>query len=49
MAELSFGAHARHAEPEMRLLADDVLVRVGDRPETDRLRLLLRRPQSVVM
>lgn len=34
MGELCFGAHARHAEPDMRTLADDVLARtsLGDRP-----------------
>jgi hypothetical protein len=41
MAELCFAAHARHAEAEIRTLARDVIARVGGRPGTATLRLLL--------
>jgi 2-dehydropantoate 2-reductase len=41
MGELCFAARARHAEAEMRSLARDVIARVGGRPGTATLRLLL--------
>jgi 2-dehydropantoate 2-reductase len=41
MGELCFAAHARHAEAEMRTLADDVVARLGDCPLTATLRPLL--------
>ena len=44
MGELAFAAHARHAEPEMRALARDVLVRVHDDHRQDALRELLSAP-----
>ena len=47
MGELCFAAHARHAEAEMRALAHDVMARVGERPGTASLGLLLdQRAQS---
>ncbi len=44
MGELAFAAHARHAEPEMRALARDVLCRLGHGDQQDALRLLLTAP-----
>jgi len=46
MGELCFAAHARHAQPEMLTLSDDVLAVVGDRPRTDYVRRLLSQPLS---
>ena len=45
MGELAFAAHARHAEPEMRTLADDVMSRLPRKDASDALkRLLATRP-----
>ncbi len=44
MSELAFAAHARHAEPEMRALARDVLSRLGHDDHQDALRELLAVP-----
>jgi 2-dehydropantoate 2-reductase len=45
--ELFFAAHARHAEPEMRALADQVTARLGNSPAVSRLsELLLAAPPS---
>jgi ketopantoate reductase len=41
MGELAFAAHARHAEPEMRALASDVITRLGPADATVTLRALL--------
>lgn len=41
MGETAFAAHARHAEPEMRRLADDVLNRLPREDASDALRSLL--------
>jgi len=41
MGELAFAAHARHAEPEMRALAADVITRLGRGDATVALRALL--------
>jgi 2-dehydropantoate 2-reductase len=41
MGELAFAAHARHAEPEMRALASDVITRLGRADATATLRALL--------
>jgi 2-dehydropantoate 2-reductase len=41
MGELAFAAHARHAEPEMRALAGDVITRLGRAEGTVALRELL--------
>jgi 2-dehydropantoate 2-reductase len=41
IGELAFAAHARHAEPEMRSLARDVLARVARSGEAPSLRRLL--------
>jgi 2-dehydropantoate 2-reductase len=41
MGELAFAAHCRHAEPEMRALAHDVVSRVGHGERLDALRELL--------
>lgn len=41
MGELAFAAHARHAEPEMRALASDVIARLGRSDATVALRALL--------
>jgi 2-dehydropantoate 2-reductase len=41
MGELCFAAHARHAEPEMRALASEVLRRLTDTARTRHLRQLL--------
>ena len=41
MGELAFAAHARHAEPEMRTLADDVITRLGCRDASGPLQTLL--------
>jgi ketopantoate reductase len=40
MGELCFAAHCRHAEPEMRALADQVTARLGDSPRISHLRRL---------
>jgi 2-dehydropantoate 2-reductase len=41
MGELAFAAHARHAKPEMRTLAHDVLTRLPRRDSSDALQTLL--------
>jgi 2-dehydropantoate 2-reductase len=41
MGELAFAAHARHAEPEMRRLAQDVITRRPPKDASDALRTLL--------
>jgi hypothetical protein len=41
MGELCFAAHSRHAEAEMRALADQVTSRVGNASEASHLRQLL--------
>jgi ketopantoate reductase len=41
MGELAFAAHARHAKPEMRALADDVLTELGQDHQPAALRQLL--------
>ena len=41
IGELAFGAHARHAEPEMRAVARDVLARVGHDARSDAISQLL--------
>jgi 2-dehydropantoate 2-reductase len=41
MGELAFAAHSRHAETEMRALAHEVLLRVGDGERPDALHRLL--------
>jgi hypothetical protein len=41
MGELCFAAHARHAEPEMRLLGKDIIARIGNAPNTTAVRDLL--------
>ncbi len=41
MGELAFAAHARHAEPEMRAVARDVLARVGHDARGDAMHQLL--------
>jgi len=41
IGECCFAAHARHAEPEMRALALDVIQRAAAMPDTDHLRALL--------
>jgi hypothetical protein len=41
MGELCFAAHSRHAEAEMRALADHVTSRIGNAPHTGHLRQLL--------
>ncbi len=43
MGELAFAAHSRHAEGEMRALAQDVLVRLGRRRSTESVTRLLAR------
>jgi 2-dehydropantoate 2-reductase len=45
MGELAFAAHARHAEPEMRRLADDVIARMARKDASDALQTLLAPPQ----
>ena len=42
--ELCFAAHARHAQAEMRALADQVTSRLADAPATSHLRQLLTAP-----
>lgn len=44
--ELFFAAHARHARPEMRALADQVTARLGNSPANSRLSELLRAATS---
>jgi 2-dehydropantoate 2-reductase len=44
IGETSFAAHARHAHPEMRVLADAVLERICEAPATTHLRRLLEQP-----
>jgi 2-dehydropantoate 2-reductase len=44
MGELAFAAHSRHAEPEMRAMARDVLSRLGHDDRQDALRQLLTAP-----
>jgi ketopantoate reductase len=44
MGELAFAAHCRHAEPEMRALARDVLARLPRDDGQDALRQLLTPP-----
>ena len=41
MGELAFAAHARHAEPEMRSLAHDVITRLPPKDARDALQTLL--------
>jgi 2-dehydropantoate 2-reductase len=41
MGELAFAAHARHAEPEMRTLAHDVITRLPRKDASDALQTLL--------
>jgi len=41
MGELAFAAHARHAKPEMRTLADDVMTRLPREDASDALQTLL--------
>ncbi len=41
MGELAFAAHARHAEPEMRTLAHDVITRLPPKDTSDPLQTLL--------
>jgi hypothetical protein len=41
MGETAFAAHARHAEPEMRRLADDVIARLTREDASDALHTLL--------
>ena len=41
MGELAFAAHARHAEPEMRALAHDVITRLPRKDSSDPLQTLL--------
>src|SRR6202034_921350 len=41
MGELCFAAHSRHAEAEMRALADQVICRIGNAPHTSHLGQLL--------
>ena len=41
--ELCFAAHARNAPDEMRALADQISIRLTDRPATSQLRQLLAR------
>ena len=41
MGELAFAAHARHAEPEMRRIADDVLIRLPRKDASGALQALL--------
>jgi ketopantoate reductase len=41
MGELAFAAHARHAEPEMRRLAHDVITRRSPKDASDALQTLL--------
>jgi hypothetical protein len=41
MGELAFAAHARHAEPEMRRLAQDVLARLSRTDSDDAIHTLL--------
>jgi hypothetical protein len=41
MGERCFAAHARHARPEMRALASEVMNRLDDAPDTGHLRRLL--------
>jgi 2-dehydropantoate 2-reductase len=43
MGELAFAAHSRHAESEMRVLAKDVLLRLGRSPSTESVTRLLGR------
>lgn len=45
MGELAFAAHSRHAEPEMRAVARDVLSRLGHDDRQDALRELLTAPR----
>ena len=42
--ELCFAAHARHAQAEMQVLADQVTARLADSPATSHLRQLLQQP-----
>jgi len=44
--ELCFAAHARHAQPEMRALGDQVTARLADSPATSQLLQLLQPPPS---
>lgn len=44
--ELWFGAHARHADAEMRALADQVTARLANSTHTGHLRQLLQAPPS---
>ena len=39
--ELCFAAHARHAQPEMQVLGDQLTARLADSPATSHLRQLL--------
>lgn len=48
MGELAFAAHSRHAEPEMRALASDVLARFGRGEQPPSLRRLLTPPDNRV-
>jgi hypothetical protein len=41
MGELAFAAHARHAKPEMRTLARDVITRLPREGASDALQTLL--------
>jgi hypothetical protein len=41
MGELCFAAHARHAKAEMLSLAEAVIARLSDQPNTESLRQLL--------
>jgi 2-dehydropantoate 2-reductase len=44
--ELYFAAHARHAQPEMRALAEQVTARLGNSPAVGRLSELLAAPPA---
>ncbi len=44
MGELAFAAHARHAKPEMRTLAHDVMTRLPRKDASDALQTLLAPP-----
>ena len=44
MGELAFAGHARHAQPEMRALAHDVITRLPGKDASEALQTLLAPP-----